>query len=307
MHDDCKPSLKFHKNGHLWKCFVCDVGGGPINLVMHYFKIDFVEACVWLTRQFGIYIPNGIITRKKTLPPLKHYPSNIKSKSTFNQEIGNWIITNADLSHEAKEFLIKERKLSLDIIKSVNIKSISNSERLIEALVSCFTDEELIDAGYLKINGIQKHLRIFTPCLLVPYYDMAGNLIGIQTRYIGCNCSAPRFQFISGFKPTIYNQQILHGMPSNQDLYISEGITDCLALLSSGYKAIALPSASNLPFDKLRALCQYNLIMSVDRDAAGERAYETLSYQIVKMGGRIHRMDFPTTFKDYGEYYKSTK
>ena len=46
--------------------------------------------------------------------------------------------------------------------------------------------------------------------------------------------------------------------------------------------------------------------MSVDRDLAGERAYETLSYQIVKMGGKIRRMDFPLIYKDYGEYYKAT-
>ena len=42
MHDDKRPSLKFHKNGHLWKCFVCDIGGGPINLVMIYFKTDYI-------------------------------------------------------------------------------------------------------------------------------------------------------------------------------------------------------------------------------------------------------------------------
>ena len=34
MHNDKKPSLKFHPKGHMWKCFVCDVGGSAISLVM---------------------------------------------------------------------------------------------------------------------------------------------------------------------------------------------------------------------------------------------------------------------------------
>lgn len=306
MHDDCNPSLKFHKNGHLWKCFVCDVGGGPIKLVMRYLNIEFVEACMWLSRQFGIYVPDSINITQKTLPPLKQYNSEYKSISSFNQEIGNWIIENAGLSREANLFLICERKLSPEIVKSLNIKSINDSKRFVEALVSCFLDNELINAGFIKVDGRRKYLRLFTPCLLFPYYDTKGILVGIQTRYIGCNKSAPRFQFISGFKPTIYNKQILSELLPKQDLYISEGVTDCLALLSNGYKAIALPSATNLPLNELRALCQYNLIMSVDRDLAGERAYETLSYQIVKMGGKIRRMDFPLIYKDYGEYYKAT-
>lgn len=47
--------------------------------------------------------------------------------------------------------------------------------------------------------------------------------------------------------------------------------------------------------------------MCADHDLAGERAYETLRYHVVRMGGKIHRLEYPKNFKDYGEYYKSTK
>lgn len=306
MHDDKRPSLKFHKNGHLWKCFVCDKGGGPVNLVMCYFKIDYIDACLWLCRQFGIYLPDTPIYNR-VLRPLKKYNTERLAESTFNCEIGDWLISNARLSLEAQRFLFDERKLSIETVLQSNIKSLSNSLKLINALTSCFTDYELVEAGYLKINGEKRYLRLFTPCLMFPYYDIQGNLIGIQSRYIGDNSEAPRFQFVAGFKPSIYNQQIIKDMNVGESLYIAEGVTDCLALLSSGYKAIAIPSASNLPIAEMRTLCRFNLIMSVDRDAAGERVYDTLSYQIVKMGGRIRRLDYPIEFKDYGEYYKSIR
>lgn len=306
MHNDKKPSLKFHRKGHMWKCFVCDVGGNVINLVMHYLKTDFITACMWLCNQYGIYIPNTPKS-KKLVTPLKKYDNNNPTESTFNQEIGSWIISNAGLSTEAQHFLIEDRKLSLDIIHSNNIKSISDSDKLVKALCSFFTPTELAEAGYIKISNNNYYLRIFTPCIIFPYYDLMGELIGIQTRYIGNNTDAPRFQFISGFKPNIYNLQILNNLSDNENLYISEGVSDCLALLSTGHNAIAIPSASNLPLKEIRSLIKYNLIMCVDHDLAGERAYETLRYHVIRMGGKIHRLEYPENFKDYGEYYKSTK
>lgn len=306
MHDDKRPSLKFHKNGHIWKCFVCDKGGGPIKLVMHYFKIDYIDASIWLCNKFRINIPN-ISTPNRVLRPLKIYNNEKPQNSTFNRAIGKWIVSNAKLSSDAKNFLFNQRKLSADIINLLNIKSLSDPHKLINSLSTLYSDDELVKAGYLKINGSNKYLRLFTPCLLFPYYDEHGDIIGLQTRYIGNKKGVPRFQFVAGFKPSIYNKQITNGMNIGENLYLSEGITDCLALLSCGYKAIAIPSASNLPLVEMRDLCKFNLIMSVDRDEAGERAFETLSYQIVKMGGKIQRLDYPIEFKDYGEYYKSSR
>lgn len=306
MHDDRRPSLKFHKNGHLWKCFVCDKGGGPINLVMQFFKIDYIEACRWLCNRYGIYIPDNE-PRQRVLPPLKEYNHYKPHQSCFNVEIGEWLISNAVLSDKARSFLFDERKLNEDIVNNLNIKSISDSRRLVEALRSCYTDEELVSAGYIKIYDHGVYLRLFTPCLLLPYYDLNNNLSGIQTRYLGDMTNAPRFQFIAGFKPSVFNMSIIRNMVKGENLYISEGVTDCLALMSSGYKAIAVPSASNLPIDDMRTLCKFNLIVSVDRDEAGERAFDTLSYHIVKMGGRISRLGFPTNFKDYGEFYSASR
>ena len=306
MHDDKKPSLKFHRKGHMWKCFVCDVGGNPINLVMRYFKTDFVTACVWLCNQYGIYIPE--INRPKRInSPLRKYDWVDQTESKFNREIGTWIISNASLSIEAQHFLFEERKLSLDVIHANNIKSISDSVTLVRALCSMFVPKELVEAGYIKIVNNHFYLRIFTPCIIFPYYDTLGKLIGIQTRYIGNNTEAPRFQFISGFKPNIYNQQILNKVSHKGDLYISEGVSDCLALLSTGLNAIAIPSASNLPLKEIHNLIKYNLIMCADHDLAGERAYETLRYQVIRLGGKIHKFEYPDNFKDYGEYYKSIK
>lgn len=57
MHDDHHPSLFFSVAKNRWRCFVCDVGGGPIDLVMHRRQLPFRDACRWLSDSYGIYVP----------------------------------------------------------------------------------------------------------------------------------------------------------------------------------------------------------------------------------------------------------
>lgn len=58
MHDDHHPSLGFMPGKNRWKCYVCDVWGDNISLVMKYNNQNFLEACVWLANNFGIIIDN---------------------------------------------------------------------------------------------------------------------------------------------------------------------------------------------------------------------------------------------------------
>lgn len=305
MHEDRHPSLRFHVGKNIWKCFVCDKGGGPINLVMEHQRLEFIPACQWLCRQYGIYLPNNPI-RKRFLPPLTNLSEPRATESTFNREIGEWLIENARLSDEACQFLFHERKLSVEVVKRLNIKSVSHPYKLIDALRSCFNDDELESAGYIGKSNDKYYLRLPVPCLLFPYYDTECNLIGIQTRTLGeVPANKSRFHILTGFKPTIFNLPQLRDIPDSGTVHIAEGVTDCMALLSDGYKAIAIPSASNLPLQEIRNLSRFNIVMAVDRDEPGENAYQKLSYEIINKGGRISKMEFPQEFKDYGDFHKS--
>lgn len=307
MHHDHHPSLSFHPRGHIWKCFVCDIGGGPIQLVMRYNNWDFVEACKWLCNIFGIhYFSDAPKYRRQRVRRVYENAPKSSDFKLFNVKIGEWLLNNSDLTSKAKEFLFKERRLSERVIEDLNIKSLPDSKTAIKILTTQFSNEELEESGYLKNNEGRLFLRIFTPCLLFPYYDVNQKLIGIQSRYLGEIPSAPRFQFSSGLQSTLFNQPILNSLSKGDELYIAEGVTDCLALLSTGLKAIAIPSASNIPLDELSKILKFKLFMSVDRGDAGESAFSKLRYHIVKMGGNIRRFHYPEEFGDYSDYYKST-
>ena len=87
--------------------------------------------------------------------------------------------------------------------------------------------------------------KLGVPWLQTPYYDREGKLIGIQNRNL-VKGATPRFRFPNGSKTTIYNLPVLNLLKPREALYITEGCSDCWAMLSAGHKAIAIPSATLL-------------------------------------------------------------
>lgn len=313
MHQDTHPSLSFMSNGHGWKCFVCDSGGfDAISFVRKYFQCDYLAACRWLCDAYSISLPNQDVKRGLYREPFKgswQKQAVLTDADTISfgkhSDIISWIVDNSKISTEASSFLYKERCFDTDIVKNLHIGSITEPVRLIQKLLALFSENDLEEAGVVKLNYGKCYLRIYTPCVLFPYYDVDGNLLALQSRYIGKDAKAPRFQFVGCKKIPIFNLPILKNMKNGEDLYIAEGVTDCIALLSNGQKAVAIPSASNIPETNLRLLTNYRLHMFPDQDkGAGIRAYRTVRSKLISMGSFLYKEELPAGFKDYGEYYQ---
>ena len=118
---------------------------------------------------------------------------------------------------------------------------------------------------------------------------------------------APRFRFPYGSRCTVYNLPVTAMLRHGEPLFITEGCSDCWAMLSAGHKAIAIPSATLLSqADKalLRDLAQRlgtSFHMFPDRDAPGERLFMQL--REVLPGLQHHQL--PVGCKDFAEYYVS--
>ena len=118
---------------------------------------------------------------------------------------------------------------------------------------------------------------------------------------------APRFRFPYGSRCTVYNLPVTAMLRHGEPLFITEGCSDCWAMLSAGHKAIAIPSATLLSqADKalLRDLAQRlgtSFHMFPDRDAPGERLFMQLKE--VLPGLQHHQL--PVGCKDFAEYYVS--
>ncbi len=180
------------------------------------------------------------------------------------------------LSEPARQFLFEERKLDERVIRWCRLTS------------------------WRDKHG--------TDWLQIPYYDREGKLIGIQNRNLTKGAS-PRFRFPYGAQCSIYNLPVLNMLRPGEALYITEGCSDCWAMLSAGHKAIAIPSATLLKTTDKALLSTLNSELSTifhmypDRDEPGERLF----LQLQQVLPNLEHHQLPPGCKDFSDYYVSTK
>ena len=116
---------------------------------------------------------------------------------------------------------------------------------------------------------------------------------------------APRFRFPYGARCSIYNLPVVKRLKPGERLFITEGCSDCWAMLSAGHKAIAIPSATLLkPEDKqlledIEREYQVEFHMFPDQDVPGE----SLFMQLKEMLPQLVHHQLPPGCKDFSEYY----
>lgn len=279
FHDDHAPSLSYNVRKNMYRCFVCGASGGTIDLVMNYLHKDFVSATKWLADEHNI-----IITTHQPSPPL----TGETGRSPFDASRYERFFEHPYLNEAARHFLYDERHIDPRVVRWCRLTS--------------WTDKQ----------GI--------PWLQIPYYNKQGKLIGIQNRNLApAQPSSPsgevgrgvvsRFRFPLGSSISIYNLPVLPLLRPGEDLYITEGSSDCWAMLSSGHKAIAIPSATLLRPDDITLLQSLTdtfgttFHMYPDRDAPGERLFLQLKEHLPNL---VHHQ-LPLGCKDYSEYYISVR
>ena len=286
FHDDHHASLSFKVSKNTFRCFVCGASGGTIDLVMRHLGMSFLEACRWLAGAPLLSPQKG----GRTEAPLSS--SQGRGEPCFNPERYVRFFERPWLNEEARRFLFDERRLDPRVVRWCRLTSWKDRQ------------------------GV--------PWLQIPYYDREGRLVGVQNRNLVKGAS-PRFRFPSGSQCTIYNLSVLNLLKPGDELWITEGCSDCWAMLSAGHKAIAIPSATLLKrrdIELLRALTGppsnspegenqkasprgglegVSFHMYPDRDAPGERLF----LQLKEVLPSLEHHQLPPGCKDFSDYYLS--
>lgn len=280
FHDDHHASLSFNTRRNSCRCYVCMGDSvGTIDLVMKYLGKDFISACRWLAEVNGGYLEDRRkVSLSKEASSLDASPDTSLS-SSFDAGKYARFFEHPWLNEAARRFLFEERKIDWRVVNWCRLTS--------------WTDRK-------GVNWLQ-----------IPYFSTEGKLIGIQNRNLDYKKgeSTPRFRFPYGAKCSIYNLPIVRGMAPGEQLFITEGCSDCWAMLSAGHKAIAIPSATLLKPEDKKWLAEIGeklhteWHMFPDRDAPGE----SLFMQLKEILPQLVHHQLPPECKDFSEYYLKEK
>ena len=297
FHDDHHASLSFNTRKNSCRCYVCMKDSvGTIDLVMKYLGKDFLSACRWLAEEHQVQLEED---RKREASSSSSFPGDSSSggsspednsggsssgkSSSFDASRYARVFEHPWLNLAARRFLFEERKIDERVAAWCRLTS--------------WTDKK-------GVNWLQ-----------IPYFSTEGKLIGIQNRNLDYKknqkvlVDAPRFRFPYGARCSIYNLPVVKMLKPGEQLFITEGCSDCWAMLSAGHKAIAIPSATLLkPEDKkwlaeMGELLHTEWHMYPDRDAPGE----SLFLQLKEILPSLVHHQLPPGCKDFSEYYLKEK
>lgn len=227
----------------------------------------------------------------------------MKRQEEFDSEVCASIIEHIRLSKSGERFLFEERKFKAEVIDRLKIRSIETNREVLQVLQAKYTNERLIDSGLFEAHGNKLYFKAFAPCLLIPYYDYNEKLVALQMRTLKVTEKPLRFLFASKSRISLYNMQSVSSYSDNSEVFIAEGITDCIALLSTGKQAVAIPSATSIPFRDIDSLRRFQLLMCPDNDDAGKKAYNKILEHMIRHMSYVDLMNYDNRFKDFCDYY----
>ena len=312
FHDDHHASMSFSTSRNTFRCFVCGASGGTIDLVMRHLGKSFPEACRWLADA-----NNVILEEYKPQTPADDKPARPFDASRYGR-----LFEHPWLSDKAQRFLFEERRLNPRVVAWCRLSSWTDRYGTNWLQIPYFDqDGRLIgiqnrNLDYRKAEKEVFHEKDKAEKEVLHEKDKAEKEVfherdkaekEVFHEKDKADKKVPRFRFPYGSRCTIYNLPVTAMLRPGEPLYITEGASDCWAMLSAGHKAIAIPSATLLGNADKRLLKDLaerlgtTFHMFPDRDAPGERLF----MQLKEVLPQLEHHQLPVGCKDFAEYYMS--
>jgi DNA primase catalytic core len=264
FHDDSKPSFSVNSGGKYFHCFSCGVGGDVFRFIELFEGKSFRQVLSELAQQVGLSVPSPSpgdlqdAEEKRAISDILRYTA--------------WFYYQT-LSDEAREYLNK---------RGITDETIANSwigyanGGLYKYLVSDwnFPLDLCLKAGVLKKSSNGMVRDYFNGRVIFPNFKH-GQVMHLSARSL--DDQEPRYLHLPGEMHYLFNEDAL----SANEVYVAEGILDCLSLIQAGYPAVAIYGTGGFKREYLSKFSRCRTIyLCLDADDAGREA-------AIRVGGII--------------------
>lgn len=297
FHSEKTASFFVSPQRQIYHCFGCGMGGGPIQFVMQYEKINFPEAVELLARRLGISIP-----RRPT--PLDSLKSQCFS---VNKEAGAYFHKNlfSSIGQKALDYLVK-RGIKQESIKNFKIGYATPGFRnLIGYLRSKSISLSVLEkAGLISRTRDGSFIDLFRDRIIFPIFDVKSRVIGFGARRLIEADDIPKY--INTPETILYHKAgTLYGIHLAKDsilkedsCIVTEGYLDMIVPYQAGITNIIASSGTALTEEQIRTIKRYtkNVVLIFDSDAAGRISSLRAADLMIEADLNVKAVSLPSGF-----------
>ncbi|MEJ7616886.1 MAG: toprim domain-containing protein [Pyrinomonadaceae bacterium] len=291
----------------LYHCFSRGDGGGDaIRFYEQMHGVSFARAVSQMAAELGLRRSRMSRLSERASPDADLFaaPETVNSVRAENLSAvcEKFLeVCRAEDQTEGVDYLV-QRRISLKVIKALGVTYFPRGcyRRVMKKMLDSFKLAELQESG---LFNAEQHLTFYRHRLLFPFY-LEKRPVYLQARTTTAGVK-PRWHNLRGTVPTLYNADCLADLKSGEIVYLVEGFTDTLTLLTHNFAAVGLVGAGGLKSEWVPQLARFKVIVALDGDHAGTNA--AVRYAEIFQARQLHaaRVTLPTDVNDFFQHNSS--
>jgi DNA primase len=273
FHGEKTPSFIVSPAKNIYKCFGCGKGGRPIDFLMEYHQMSFVEALQHLSSKYNIALEETELSKEQ-----KEWIDERESYYLINEFAAKFYFSQAQESDFGRSVALgycKSRGISKEMIEKFQIGFAPPEGN---SFVDSATKEGF-DLNKLKELGLvnKSNKDFFTNRIIFPIKNFSGKVVGFAGRIMEKTSNKPKY--INSIESIVYNKrEILYGafdakrsIRKEDSCILVEGYTDVIGLHQFGLSHVVATSGTSLTDEQIKLIKRQtkNILFLFDGDKAG--------------------------------------
>lgn len=275
FHADKSPSLTVSPSKGIYTCFACGATGDVIKFVQDFERCSFVEALQYLGKDIGVDVKLNVNPEEAA--------KNKQRESVFAalKESLSKFKTNLSEFPQAKNYLLKDRGISPEMVELYQIGYAQGDNQLARDLPKFYSFDTLLAAGLVGISDEKKFkYDVFRQRIVFPYLDLHGRPIGFTGRIL--DDSIKTAKYLNTPESLVFNKgSVLFGLYQAKQaiiqqgfVYLTEGQMDVISMAQKNIQNIVAGSGTALTDAQARLLKRFTntVVLMYDPDGPGVKA-----------------------------------